>query len=62
MKFFNKDFFINYDQTCSFLRVWSQLLKKSPMENFILREMCETFCMQEIFHDDGVECNHLIID
>ena len=28
MKFFIKDFFSKYDQICSFLRMWSHLLKK----------------------------------
>ena len=35
MKFFIKDFFSKCDQICSFLRIWSHLLKKSLMENFI---------------------------
>ena len=35
MKFSVKDFFSKYDQIRSFLRIWSQLLKKSLMENFI---------------------------
>ena len=35
MKFFIKDFFSKYDQIGSFLRIWSDLLKKSLMENFI---------------------------
>ena len=30
-----KDFFNKCDQICSFLRIWSHLLKKSLMENFI---------------------------
>ena len=30
-----KDFFSKYDQICSFQRIWSHLLKKSLMENFI---------------------------
>ena len=34
MKFCIKDFFSKFDQTCSFLRIWSYLLKKSLMENF----------------------------
>ena len=34
MKFSIKDFFSKSDQTRSFLRVWSHLLKKSLMENF----------------------------
>ena len=35
MKFSIKDIFIKYDQIRSFLRIWSHLLKKSLMENFI---------------------------
>ena len=37
MKFFIKDFFNKCDQ----LRIWSHLLKKSIMENFIL---CAVLC------------------
>ena len=35
MKFSNKDFFSKCDQIRSFLWIWSHLLKKSLMENFI---------------------------
>ena len=35
MKFSIKDFFSKCDQTHSFLRIWSHLLKKSFMENII---------------------------
>ena len=35
MKFSIKDFFSKYDQIRSFLRIWSHLLRKSLMENFI---------------------------
>ena len=35
MKFSIKDFFSKRDQIRSFLRVWSDLLKKSLMRNFI---------------------------
>ena len=35
MKFSIKDFFSKWDQIRSFLRIWSHLLKKSFMENFI---------------------------
>ena len=35
MKFSIKDFFNKCDQICSFLRIWSDLLEKSLMENFI---------------------------
>ena len=36
--FFIKDFFSKYDQIRSFLRIWSHLLKKSLIENFIFVE------------------------
>ena len=35
MQFFIEDFFSKCDQICSFLRIWSHLLKKYLMENFI---------------------------
>ena len=35
MKFPTKDFFSKCDQIRSFLRIWSHLLKKALMENFI---------------------------
>ena len=35
MKFFIEDFFSKCDQICWKLRIWSHLLKKSLMENFI---------------------------
>ena len=35
MKFSIKDFFIKCDQIRRFLRIWSHLLKKSLIENFI---------------------------
>ena len=36
MKFTIKDFFSKCDRIRSFLRIWSNLLKKSLMENFII--------------------------
>ena len=35
MKFFIRDFFSKCDQIGIFLRIWSHLLKKFLMENFI---------------------------
>ena len=35
MKFSIKDFFCKYDQICRKLRIWSHLLKKSLIKNFI---------------------------
>ena len=40
MKFFIKDFFSNCEQFYSFLRIWSRLLKKILMENFIFCAVC----------------------
>ena len=42
MKFSINDFFSKCDQIRSFLRIWSHLLKKSLMENFI-------FCAVRVF-------------
>ena len=42
MKFSIKNFFSKRDQICSFLRIWSHLLKKSLMENFIFCAVCVT--------------------
>ena len=38
MKFSIKGFISKCDQICSFLRIWSDLLKKSLMENFIFEQ------------------------
>ena len=35
MKLFIKDFFSKCDQICSFLQIWSHLLKKALVEDFI---------------------------
>ena len=39
MKFSIKDFFSKSKQIHSFMRIWSHLLKKSLMENFIFRAL-----------------------
>ena len=44
MKFSIKDFFSKCDQIRSFLRIWSHLLKKSLMENFIFCAVWGGFC------------------
>ena len=49
MKFSIKDFFIKCDQIHRKLRIWSHLLKKSLMENFIF------LCSVASFHDWGYE-------
>ena len=43
MKFSVTDFFSKCDQVRSFLQIWSQLLKKSVMENFIF--LCSVDCI-----------------
>ena len=42
MKFSIKDLFSKFDQIHSFLRIWSHLLKKPLMENFIFSVVKET--------------------
>ena len=49
MKFSMKDFFIKYDQICSFLRIWSHLLKKYLMENFIFLWSDPSTCLAFFF-------------
>ena len=46
MMFFVNDLFSKYDQIRSFLRIWSYLLKKSLMENFIF------FCQDHLPYGD----------
>ena len=43
MKFSIKDFFSKCDQIRSFLQIWSHLMKKFLMENFI-------FCAMSVFN------------
>ena len=47
MKFSMKDFFSKCDQIRSFLRIWSHLLKKYLMENFI-------FCAVKAVNDGSL--------
>ena len=56
MQFPIKDFFSKCDQTCSVLRIWSHLLKKFLMENFIFcavlsvpGQKCQRNCQQKFF-------------
>ena len=51
MNFSIKDFLSKHDQICSFMRIWSHLLKKSLMENFIFRAVFNRF-HQFIFSKD----------
>ena len=41
MKFFIKDFSSKCDQIRSFLQIWSHLLEKSLMENFVFSSVLE---------------------
>ena len=50
MKFSINDFFSKCDQIHSFLRIWSHLLKKSLMENFI-------FCAVVTIFDELDSCS-----
>ena len=49
MKFSNKDFFSKCDQIRSFLKIWSHLLKKSLMENFIFCSVFNLFKANDPF-------------
>ena len=44
MKFSIKDFFSKFYQIRSLLRIWSHLLKKSLIENFIVCAVISSFC------------------
>ena len=48
MKFPLRIFFCKCDQICCFLRIWSQLLKESLMENFI-------FCAVKLSFGDSFQ-------
>ena len=47
MKFSIKYYFSKCDQIRTFLRIWSHLLKKSLMENFIFCAMCQINTFKE---------------
>ena len=49
MKFSIKDFFSKFDQIRSFSRIWSHLLKKLLMENFIFMQWLLIVTMTESF-------------
>ena len=56
MRFSIEDFLSKYDKICSFLRIWSHLLKKFLTENFIFCavEDLHWFCGKLTFIDGGV--------
>ena len=49
MKISVKDFFSKFDQIHSFLWLWSHLMKKSLMENFIFYAVHKYFKVQQRF-------------
>ena len=51
MKFSIKYFFSKCDQICSFLRIWSHLLKNSLMKNFIFCAVTLTTNLSQIMHN-----------
>ena len=53
MKFSIKDFFSKCDLISSFLRIWSHLLKKPVMENFIFCAVI-TEMLASYFHAEGL--------
>ena len=52
--FTDKDFFCKYDQICRKLRIWSYLLKKFLMENFIFCSVIGKLCYK--WSAEGVYC------
>ena len=60
MKFFIKDFFRKCDQIRSNLRIWSHLLKKSLMENFIFCALWEKCFFWSVFPHIQIECKDLL--
>ena len=61
MKFSTKDFFSKYDQICRKLRIWSRLLKKSLMENFIFVHCWLDILSRQIhFQIINKDCIHLL--
>ena len=51
MKFSSKDFFSKRDQIRNFLRIWSHLLKKSLMENFIFCAVYRAFPLIGLYNN-----------
>ena len=50
VKFSTQDFFSKCDQSRRFLRIWSHLLKKSSMENFIFCALHLNLVKQVLLH------------
>ena len=70
MKFSIKDIFSKCDETCSLPRIWSHLLKKSLMENFIycavqfhyLKKLFEQILKQKIVFCVSINLDLIDID
>ena len=52
MKFSINDFFSKCKQIRSFLRIWSHLLKKSLVKNFIFCIVDSVFCLRRCYYPD----------
>ena len=61
MKFSIKDFFSKFDQILSFLRIWSHLLKKSLMENFIFCVVNPLFYRRLKFSHTWIMLDHFAV-
>ena len=59
MKFSIKNFFSKCDKIRSFLRIWSHLLKKSVMENFILIAVIVSLSWKNLIKTLSFESNKL---
>ena len=51
MKFCIKDFFSMCEQILNFQRIWSHLLKKSLMENFIFCVVCKGMSANTLYQE-----------
>ena len=58
MKFSIKGFFSKYDQIRSFLRIWSLLLKKSLMENFIFCAVYSKDIRRRFYSNKASDIDH----
>ena len=62
MKFSIKDFFSKCDQIRRKLRIWSQLLKKSLMENFIFCAVVFAYLLLDQNHKLSITPKSFILD
>ena len=60
MKFFVKDFLGKCDQVLRKLRIWSHLLKKSLMKNFMFCTVCEALPLAGTIAGDSHCLKYLI--